>query len=386
MTLTTGGGVDTVTVLANSAGLTIDSTASSGGDFITLGGTPDGLSGLGAGVTVHAAATDALLLNDQGFAAARTFTVTDTTVSWGGPTVTYSGLSSLTLQGGTGGNTFDVPATSDTAAVTVQGGGSAGKGDTLVGSNAGNTFTLTGRDTGTLGGSAYGSAVTFNGVGNLTGGSGGDTFVFTDSASLTGNIVGGGQGTLDYSAFSGSVLVDLQTGFATRVVGTVSGIGSVFGGTGNGAQGAYNLLIGDGGNFLVGGLGRRNLLVAGGSASVLAGGDQEDLLIAGSTRYDTEAGLAAWRQVAAEWAGPDDYATRVARLTAGTGVPLLDATTWPATAAATSSSATARWRCSTATAPMPSSALTRTPRRSPSPTADDLGSDNQEISDDLLLP
>jgi hypothetical protein len=112
------------------------------------------------------------------------------------------------------------------------------------------------------------------------------------------------------------------------VGGTVSGIGTVYGGNGNGALGAYNLLIGAGGNILVGGTGRRNLLVAGASASALYGGDQDDLLIGGTTAYDTEAGLASWLQIAAGWAGPDDYATRVANLTTpGSGVPLLDATT-----------------------------------------------------------
>jgi hypothetical protein len=78
---------------------------------------------------------------------------------------------------------------------------------------------------------------------------------------------------------------------------------------------------------LHGGAGRRNILVAGGTASVLYDGGQDDLLIGGTTAYDTEAGLASWLQTAAYWAGGDDYATRVANLTSGTGVPLLDATT-----------------------------------------------------------
>jgi hypothetical protein len=89
----------------------------------------------------------------------------------------------------------------------------------------------------------------------------------------------------------------------------------------------FNLLIGNGNNcFLVGGQGRRNILVAGGSAVTLLGGDQEDLLIAGSTSYDTEAGLVSWQQIAAYWAGSDDFATRVANLLSGTGVPILGPT------------------------------------------------------------
>src|SRR5262249_33705247 len=90
--------------------------------------------------------------------------------------------------------------------------------------------------------------------------------------------------TLDYSAYStGSVIVDLQTGFfGTGVGGSVSGIARVFG-PGAGAFGNYNLLIGNGGDTLVGGLGRRNILVAGPGASKLEGGDDQDLLIGGST-------------------------------------------------------------------------------------------------------
>jgi hypothetical protein len=102
-----------------------------------------------------------------------------------------------------------------------------------------------------------------------------------------------------------------------------------YGGTGNGSPGAYNLLIGSasGGNTLVGGTGRRSILVAGGGPGTLVGGDQDDLLIGGTTAYDTEPRLASWLQIAAYWAGIDDYATRVANLTSGSGVPLLDATT-----------------------------------------------------------
>ena len=195
---------------------------------------------------------------------------------------------------------------------------------------ADSTWSITARNAGTL--TFPGATTTFSGVQNLYGGgSGSAAFVFADGAGVDGNIsgsiLGGSTNTLDYRAFSTSVIVDLQSGFATGVGGSVSGITVVFGGTGNGALGAYNLLIGNGGNVLTGGTGRRNILVAGGTASTLNGGDQDDLLIAGSTAYDTEAGLVSWQAIAAYWAGTDDYSTRVANLTSGTGVPLLDATT-----------------------------------------------------------
>jgi DNA-binding beta-propeller fold protein YncE len=234
------------------------------------GSTPITLDGGGNGL---------LELNDQGNATGRTFSVTNNTIGWGGPALTYAGLGALTIEGGPGGNTFNIQTTAASAAVS------------------------------------------------LVGGAGGDTFHFADGAALAGNIVGGSAGTLDYSAYTTSVVVNLQTGLATGVGGSVSGIRSVLGGSGTpAASGTYNLLIGAGGNILLGGTGRRNLLVAGGSASILLAGDNEDLLIAGSTSYDGDAALANWLQIAAYWAGSDDFLTRAANLASGTGVPLLDAT------------------------------------------------------------
>jgi YVTN family beta-propeller protein len=230
-------------------------------------------------ITVAGDGSSLLDLDDQGNPAGHTFTVTDSTVDWGGPTVTYAGLVALTIEGGSGGNTFNIASTSATAAVT------------------------------------------------LVGGTGGDTFRFADGASLGGSIVGGGSATLDYSAYTSSVVVDLQTGVATGVGGSVSGILQVIGGSGTpAAGGTYNLLIGAGGNTLTGGTGRRNILVAGGGAGTLNAGDGEDLLIAGSTAYDTDPALASWLQIAAYWAGSDDFATRAANLASANGVPLLDAT------------------------------------------------------------
>jgi hypothetical protein len=322
-TLNTGSGVDSVAVQSIASPLTINSASGSGADVIILGGSSSTLAGITAGVTVSAAATDSLVLNDQSFTGSRTFTITDTILTWGGPIISYAGLGAIPINAGTGGNTFTMLATSATAAVTIVGGGS---GDTLVGSNAGNHFALTGSDSGTLSGTAYASNVLFIQVGNLTAGSGGDTFSLADGASLSGDIIGSGNDSLDYSAYSSSVLVDLQTSSATGVGGSVSGITTVYGGSASPAtNGVYNLLIGAGGDRLYGGVGRRNILVAGASASTLNAGDGEDLLIAGSTAYDTEAGLTTWQQIAAYWASSDDYATRVANLLSGNGVPLLDA-------------------------------------------------------------
>jgi hypothetical protein len=326
--IVTGSNNDNTIAIENTfSGVPVTLNEGTGQDSISVGdGSLDSIQGpltINGGEAANAGATDSLFINDQGFAGSRTFTITDTTIAWGGPTIAYSGLGSLTINGGTGGNTFDVLATSASAALAIVGGGN---GDSLTGSNSGNTFAITGNNAGTLSGAAYASNVFFTQVGNLTAGSGGNTFRFADGASLTGNITGGGRDTLDYSASRSSVLVDLQTGFASGVGGSVSGIATVDGGSASPASnGVYNLLIGAGGDTLTGGLGRRNILVAGASASTLNAGDGEDLLIGGSTTYDQEAGLSSWQLIAAYWAGSDDYATRLANLTSGSGVPLVDA-------------------------------------------------------------
>jgi hypothetical protein len=167
--------------------------------------------------------------------------------------------------------------------------------------------------------------ISFTAFQNLTGGAAGNTFVFSDGAGLSGNLDGGsGGGTLDYSAYSTSVVVDLQTATATGVGGSLANIQNVTGGSGGGA-GVFNVLVGNGGNTLIGGNGRRSLLVAGSSASTLIAGDDDDILIAGTTAYDTD--LASLMAIMAYWSGSaDDYGTRVGNLLSGNGVPLLDST------------------------------------------------------------
>jgi hypothetical protein len=298
-------GGNTILVLNTPAGMAVTVNAGDGGDTVHVGYNFN-IGAMAGPLTVNGAGNTTVALNDQNNTAPRTFSVTPNAVAWtGGPAVAYTRLGSLAVNGGSGNNT-------------------------LVGSNAGNVWAVTGADAGTLGGPASASAVLFSQVGSLRAGTGGDYFQFADGATLSGNLTGGGSDTLDDSAYSTSVVVDLQTGQATGVGGSVSGIGTVLGGSGApGTPGLYNLLIGSaaGGNTLTGGFGRRNLLVAGGGASTLNAGDQEDLLIGGTTLYDTEAGLGSWLQIASYWAGTDPYATRVSNLTSGGGVPLLDAST-----------------------------------------------------------
>jgi Ca2+-binding RTX toxin-like protein len=202
--------------------------------------------------------------------------------------------------------------------LTLNGGGGT---NTLVGSDAANTWSITGRNTGTLAAAVLPGAVIFSSVQNLTGSADTDTFVFADGQGVDGIIDGGGgSNTLDYSAFTGNVIVNLPLNSATGVGGGIANIQNVTGGGGPG----YNILVGNGGNVLRGGNGR-NLLIAGAAASTLLGGTEEDILIGGTTNYD----LMPEQLVAIMdyWAGTEDYETRVFNVTYGISVPLLNATT-----------------------------------------------------------
>jgi hypothetical protein len=232
----------------------------------------------------------------------------------------WSGLTGITIAPTGGNDTIVVQSTASGTPVTLTGFGTT----TLVGPNAPNTWNIAGTNAGTLTGTLLGSPVTFSSVQNLTGGTDTDTFIMADGQGITGNLDGGGgTNTLDESAYSTSVVVNLQTGAATGVGGAIAHIQNVKGGTGG--VGAFNILVGDGGNILTGGDGRRNLLIAGVSATTLLGGNGDDILIGGITAYDTD--LTALLNIINYWNGPDDYTTRVDKLMAGVGVPRLDATT-----------------------------------------------------------
>jgi len=279
----------------------------------TLGGIADSLQVLG-----DAGGETAVTLNDAGNTIPMEYDFTATTVGWeplGAPSVTpqftYANLSDLTLQGGSGGNTLVVQSTLTGLALVMDGGSGT---NTLQGPDTDTAWQITGSNTGT-----FSSGVSFTSVQNLVGGAGADTFVLADGAGVTGNLDGGaGSNALDYSAYTRNVLVDLALGSATGVGGSVSNIQNITGGAGS------NILVGNGGNVLTGGTGR-NVLIAGATGSRLIGGGTDNILIGGTTAYDMD--LASLQAIMDYWAGSDDYNTRVANLTTGNGVPLLDATT-----------------------------------------------------------
>ena len=87
------------------------------------------------------------------------------------------------------------------------------------------------------------------------------------------------------------------------------------GGAGN------NILSGlDGDDILESGNGR-DLLIGGSGLDTLNGGGEDDLLIAGRTTSDSS--IPNLNSIQAEWISVNSYATRIANLRAGVGVPVV---------------------------------------------------------------
>jgi hypothetical protein len=319
ITVAATAGNDTVNIEDTAAGVPVTVNLGDGTDGVNLSPTAQNLSTIQGNVSINGQAGTTLTCYDQNNSAGQTYTITAATVARSGlALITYAGVGSLVLNGSSGGNTFTVQSTSSGTAMTLDGG--AG-GNTIVGSDAANTWSIIGRNAGTLTGAVILGPVTFSMLQNLTGGAGVDTFSFTDGQGVDGIIDGqAGTNALDYSAYIGNVIVNLQLSAATGVGGGIANIQDV---TGSGGPG-YSILVGKGGNVLRGGSGR-NLLIAGAGASTVLGGTDQSILIGGSTSYDMMPDQLM--AIMDYWAGTDDYDTRVFNLTHGIGVPLLDAST-----------------------------------------------------------
>jgi hypothetical protein len=265
----------------------------------------------------------------------------------GADTFAFGPSGSLTgaVNGGGGADTLDysgdggraVTVNLQTHKATLTGGfsnivnlvGSGAVANSLVGANATNTWHITGADAGDVDGS-----FTFSAVATLTGGTGVDAFAFGPAGTVAGLAGGGaptGQGDwLDYTAYGGAVTVNLATGKATGVTGTVSKIQNVFGGNfGNTLTGSSqgNILIGGSGADTIKGGSGRNLLIGGLGNEQVTGGSADDIVIGGYTTYDQAHNEAALMSILAEWQSKaDSYATRIGKLRGGS-YPLAFGTT-----------------------------------------------------------
>src|SRR5205823_7989617 len=195
------------------------------------------------------------------------------------------GLGGIGVKAGSGDDTFTMVSEPVVFPVVFDGGTGA---NTLQASNAANLWDVSAQGAGLV------NTISFLNVQNLTGGADTDTFTFLDGAAVSGSIDGGGgNNTLDYSASTNNVIVDLPLGSATNVGGSVANIQNLTGGAGS------NILVGNGGNVLTGGTGR-NLLIAGATASTLVGGGADNILIGGTTAYDMD--LASLQAIMDYWA------------------------------------------------------------------------------------
>ena len=215
--------------------------------------------------------------------------------SGGNDTFNFNASLTGSAAGGTGSDTFNI--NSITSALTIDGEADT---DTIVGSDDGDSFTVTGAANAGTGLVTTGDdALTFSSIENLTGGSSGDAFTF--NASLTGIAKGGagddsfafgaggsvdtsidgeaGTGDLlDYSALSTAVTVNLVTGSATAVnsgaTSSISGIEDATGGS------AGDNLTGDtNDNTLTGGGGNDSITDGAGNDTLTGDGDDDTFVL-----------------------------------------------------------------------------------------------------------
>jgi len=210
--------------------------------------------------------------------------------------------------------------------VVFQGG--AGSSDRLIVAMAHLQWEITTTNAGYV---AAGNLIRFDGVEHLTGGNGSDGFLVREGGSIEGQIDGGsGTDTLDYSASTSGVIVNLAQSRASRI-GSVRGFENVVGGSGDdllSGDSSNNHLIGgdgndiligqDGNDVLIGGAGR-DLMVGGLGVDELFGLEGDDILVGGATSHDNHA--AALSSIMLEWTRLDlNSMQRRKNLVAGGGL------------------------------------------------------------------
>jgi hypothetical protein len=121
-TLKTGTGSDSIVVLTTGTATTIN--VDGGSDSILVGSGSHPLSGVAGALTVNGVGGgDSLYLEDAADSAAATFFVTSTTIQGGGSgLITYGSIPTVTIDGGSGNNTFNVESTAAGTSTTIDNG------------------------------------------------------------------------------------------------------------------------------------------------------------------------------------------------------------------------------------------------------------------------
>jgi hypothetical protein len=273
----------------------------------------------------------------------------------GGVGIEARGTSIVALSAGNSADTFGAFSYSDGSSpaplVGLNGGGGS---DTLIAPAPATfgwlfteamptTFIISGQDSGTTGSAAYTS------IENLKGDSADDTFVFQKNAQgvagkLSGTIDGGGGiNTLDYSALTTGVTVDLALRVATGVFNNaangIANIRNVIGSKGDdllrgddNANDGNDLFGVDGNDILIGlagndkldargianvgaGTTRRCILIGGNGADTLNGSEGEDILLGGYFENNLDFNNDVLRAFMNVWKDTShDYASRTRTL------------------------------------------------------------------------
>ncbi|GET40752.1 hypothetical protein [Microseira wollei] len=160
--------------------------------------------------------------------------------NWQGTIDGNRGTDTLNYSNFTSNLTVDLAALGATGIETVI--GTTNATSTLIGSNTNNTWNLTGTNSGTVN-----NTLSFRNFQNLVGGTLDDNFVFNDGVNWGGTIAGNtGTDTLDYSAFTTALTVDISALGATGielVIGTTNATSTLIGGNTNNT---WNLAITNG--------------------------------------------------------------------------------------------------------------------------------------------
>jgi hypothetical protein len=270
----TGGAIDNEAGMLTVAHSTITANSAPAGGGIWNQGTLTVIDCIISGNAGPGIGGGPLVIDDSADTGNATYTITASTVQVNGlPPITYTGAQSLTIEGGSGSDTFALQGALPGVALRIDGGGgsntldysklagpvtvnlqtttasgiggtfahisnfigSGSSADTLIGPDVGATWDINGANSGSVNGS------TFSSFEDLTGGSGADQFVFFPGGSVAGNIDGGGgSNTLDYSHLTTPVTLNLQTGMATGIGGTFAHITNFIGGSGSNALAGPN--------------------------------------------------------------------------------------------------------------------------------------------------
>jgi len=245
-----GSGSNNVDVYATTG--TLDLDGDSGFQFVRVGlGSLAGINGMVDVFNSSSSGSSYLYVDDSSDPTGRVANLSNgeltglgasAPIKWTPSASATGGVTLVDVHGGSGGNAFNVVNTSNLYNWTYlsTGGGTntvnvtatigpltlVGSGtDTLVGPNTTNTWNITNANAGNLG------VVRFSGIANLTGGSANDTFNFGSGAGVTGIVNGGGgSNTLNDSAYTAPVTVNLQSDTATGT-GGFSKIATLVGGS-----------------------------------------------------------------------------------------------------------------------------------------------------------